>query len=124
MENLKIQLTHNTPEVIFDIASEKLSIKGICAPENPKYFFDPVIDKLNEFLNKHQKLVIDVYLEYFNSGTSNCLLNILEIASSSISNKADLKIIWTSEDIDLKESGLTLSEISGLEFEYVDLDEE
>ena len=69
-------------------------------------------------------MVIDVYLEYFNSGTSKCLLNILEIASSSISNKADLKIIWTSEDIDLKESGLTLSEISGLEFEYVDLDEE
>jgi hypothetical protein len=124
MENLKIQATLNTPEVVFDCNSEKLSMKGICAPENPKYFFDPIIDKLNEFLTKHKKLVIEAYLEYVNSGTSKCLLNILDISSNNITNKNDLKIIWISEDIDLKESGLTLSEISGLEFEFVDLEEE
>lgn len=94
----------------FSVSQGRLKIKGICTPENPKIFFDPIMLKLIEFRKEVRALVIEVYLDYFNSGSSKALLNLFIETSKHVS---DLKIIWISEDDELKESGLILKEITG-----------
>jgi hypothetical protein len=117
MKDLIIEASHSTPEVNFSVAKGVLKIKGICTPENPKMFFDPVMEKLIEFQKEARSLVIEIYLDYFNSGSSKSLLNLFIEASK---HTTELKIIWISEDEELKESGVILEEITGLKFEYID----
>lgn len=117
MKDLIIESAHSTPDVFFRVSQGVLKIKGICTPENPKFFFDPIMEKLIEFQKEARALVIEIDLDYFNSGSSKSLLNLFIESSKQVS---DLKIIWISEDDELKESGLILEEITGLNFEYID----
>lgn len=118
MKNLIIEPTIGTPKVEFDAKAGTLKISGICTPENPKHFFEPVMDKLTEFQTTGKTLTIEVFLEYFNSGSSKALLNLF-IYTSKASNETIIR--WVSEDEELKEAGFILEEISGLKFKYVDI---
>jgi hypothetical protein len=121
MKDYILNSTLGTPEVVLDVSNGILTIKGICTPENPKMFFDPLMKNLAEYSTGKSKLQIEVYLDYFNSGSSKALLNLFLDSANKFS---DLIIRWISEDEELKESGLILEEITGLKFEYIDLPEQ
>lgn len=119
MEDLIINSTHSTPDVIFKMKEGVLKIAGICTPENPKTFFEPIGDKLSEFQGVKQTLEIEFFLDYFNSGSSKAIMNLLVDASKKIAN---LNVKWLSSDEELRDSGEILEEITKVKFEFVDLE--
>lgn len=123
MENFIIKKTDKTPEVIFDFRKNLISISGICIPENPYDFFDPIFKELNHLKKSKSDILFEIYLEYFNTGASKCLLNIfLEVAR--VENEFPATTVnWIIDegDTELKEAGEVFEEISKLKFNYKEI---
>jgi hypothetical protein len=122
MKLLHIVSTKSSPEIIFDDQEHKLFIKGICTPENPIHFFQPVVDILENYLTTNNQLIIDIYLDYFNTGSSKCLLNLFsKVANTSLEVKSNTIVNWIvdEDDSELKEAGEVFEEITGLKFNYI-----
>lgn len=120
MSLLEIEATNSTPEVRFDAASKSLRINGVCTPENPRVFFDPIFNALEDYQKEHQQLTVEICLDYFNTGSSKCLLNLFYMISNNARLKMNTVVNWIIEDSDpdIKESGLLFEEITGLNFNY------
>lgn len=121
MTDFAIEQTLDTPGVNFDVTQKMLSINGICTPENPRLFFEPILKKLKEFRDQHNELTININLDYLNSGSSKCVLDLLEEAGKNLKNKSLIKVKWYSEDEEVRDAGVTFEELSGLTFEYIGL---
>lgn len=123
MENLYIPKTLSTPDVLFNFSEKKLSITGICCPENPKLFFAPIFQSFQEYQKDAKELTIDICLNYFNTGSSKCLVMIFQSIYSDPQMKEKAIINWISEndDLELKESGEVFEEVTGLKFNYVSI---
>jgi hypothetical protein len=121
MNSLYITSTQSSPEVIFNFEDNKLIIKGICTPQNPKLFFDPIISAIEEYQKTHTNLTIDIYLDYFNTGSSKCLLNLFTKAAINPDIKINTIVNWIveSDDSELKEAGEVFEEITGLKFNFL-----
>lgn len=120
MKKIHIESTMSSPEVVFNFGANTLSIKGVCTPENPKLFFDPIIAAYEEYKLTHDNITIDIFLDYFNTGSSKCLLNLfIKAATNTDVNTTTINWITDCEDSELIESGQMLEEISKLKFNYV-----
>ncbi|TNE54244.1 MAG: DUF1987 domain-containing protein [Bacteroidetes bacterium] len=117
---MNVKATSKTPFVQFDTDSSELEIKGVSCPENPVQFYSPIIDELNDFLRNHKRLHILIQLDYFNTGSSKCILNILNLVSEQIPDKTNASVTWITEeeDLELIEAGKIFQEMSGLNFDY------
>ena len=77
MEDLYLKKTFNSPEVEFIADKGELSLEGRSIPEDPGEFFELLIDWINEyFLNPAENTVMNIRLEYINSGSSKYLLEL------------------------------------------------
>jgi len=121
MARIEIEATGSTPEIILDTEAKTLQIKGICTPENPRLFFDPLFQAMDDFQKNNQKILVEICLDYFNTGSSKCLLNLFYIISNNPILKSNSEVNWVIEDSDpdIKESGLLFEEITGLKFNYL-----
>jgi len=121
MQNLLIEKTETTPYVFVDCQLGLITITGICIPENPYAFFEPIIKKIDCISQTKSDIIFDIYLDYLNSGASKGLLNLLLKVKEDekISNS---KVVWKIEEEDdeeARESGEILEEITDMYFEYV-----
>jgi hypothetical protein len=121
MARIEIEATGSTPEIILDTEAKTLQIKGICTPENPRLFFDPLFQAMDDFQKNNEKILVEICLDYFNTGSSKCLLNLFYIISNNPALKTNSEVNWVIEDSDpdIKESGLLFEEITGLKFNYL-----
>jgi hypothetical protein len=115
-----ISSTPKTPYINFDQSGKKLELKGISCPENPVQFYTPLFEELKKFTLNNDKLDIIMQLDYFNTGSSKCLLNLFQIIVDNQKNLENFKITWITEegDDELKEAGKIFEEMSGIKFEY------
>ncbi len=125
MEDLKIEKTSKTPEVTIDCSNGRIGIIGICIPENSKDFFEPIIKKIDCIDHSKSQIIFDIYLEYFNTGSSIGLLNLFLKVAKLKGAVMPGKVIWKvdEDDEDILESGEILEEISKLDFEFVEIPE-
>ncbi len=123
METYFIKKTDKTPEVRIDFNSNTISISGICIPENPYAFFTPIVKEIQNMKSSKSDLLFEIYLEYFNTGASKCLLNLfLDVAK--VENefpKATINWIIEEGDTELREAGEVFEEISKLKFNYKEI---
>lgn len=121
MNELKIQSTATTPEVIFN-PEGTLKIKGRSIHENIMEFFNPVKKWLDEYVMAPADLTcVDINLEYFNSATAKMLINIFQkIAEVQFRHKKFL-INWYYEDgdEDVLEKGEYFSSVLKIPFNYI-----
>lgn len=108
MNNLFIPRTGKTPDIFFDADRGILEIKGRSIPENSVAFYAPVMQWLNDYEKSPQdetKLV--VRLEYFNTSSSKCLIDIFRKLEQLHYQETTVKVVWyyEEEDEDMKESG-------------------
>ena len=117
---MKINATPKTPFILFDDSNFSLEIKGISCPENPVQFYNPLFEELQGFLEKNAKLNMVVHLDYFNTGSSKCLLNIFNLLAERIEKKENSLVTWITEeeDMELIEAGKIFQEMSGLTFTF------
>ena len=124
MESLFIEGTKKTPEIQFN-ANGELKIKGRSIPEDPSKFYDILSNWIiNYCSNPSQITLVNVELEYFNSGTSKALLHILRLLVSLKNKGNNLKICWCYEtgDDDIYERGEYYSNILDTQFEFVEVE--
>ena len=109
MENLNIEATKYTPEIIFD-KSGKLSIKGKSYPENTFEFYAPVMGwiKLYFLIDSLPKvhfvtdempkaLTLDMEIIYFNSSSSKWFFDLFDIFDEH-KESFDISINWLYDE--------------------------
>lgn len=107
MEKLYKKPTPKTPHINFDHTTGKFVLEGRSIPENSLEYYRPLIEWINDYnKNPQPNTVLSVNLEYFNTSTSKCLVEIFR-KLESINDRSDVKIVWhyDEEDEDMMESG-------------------
>lgn len=121
MENYVLTPTPKTPRLYFNAESGDFEISGRSIPENSIEFYRPLMEWLDNYsAGPSQKTRLTVNLEYFNTSSSKCLVEIfrkLEKAGAS----SDVKILWhyEEEDEDMMESGEDFKKIIKIPIELV-----
>lgn len=115
-----------TPTINFDEGTGVLEVKGRSIPENSVEFYKP----LNEWVEAYGKspkpeTVFDVKLEYFNTSSSKCILDLFKILESLNGNGTEVKVNWYFEedDEDMEEAGEDYQAIINLPFKMIEVEE-
>jgi hypothetical protein len=122
MDTVNLESTKKTPLVMLDPAG-KIRIGGRSIPEDASKFYDSILNWVLEYVNSPQdSTVVDIELEYFNSGSAKFVMQILRELSELIHNGKDLKINWYYEegDDDILERGECYSSILDLEINFIE----
>ena len=107
MNNLFIPRTSKTPDIFFDAEQGILEIKGRSIPENSVAFYAPVMQWLDEYESRPSDTQLVIRLEYFNTSSSKCLIDIFRKLEKLHQPGAQVRVDWYYEedDEDMKESG-------------------
>jgi hypothetical protein len=122
MEQIRIESTEVSPEVIFDIDKNNFLIKGKSVVTQVDSFYAPLIEWLE---NAHEKFInrVDFVfdLEYFNIFSSKRILFILYKLSELKEGGADINVVWhfSMDDDDMKEVGEDFACMVNLPFEFI-----
>lgn len=126
MENLHLEGSAKTPSIHFDAASGNLELKGRSIPENSVEFYKP----LNDWIDSYGKspvsdTTVDVKLEYFNTSSSKCILDLFKKLESISGEKTKVTVNWYFEedDEDMEEAGQDYKAIIGLDFNIIEVEE-
>lgn len=126
MENLHLEGSAKTPSINFDAAAGKLELKGRSIPENSVEFYKP----LNDWIDAYGKspvaeTAVDVKLEYFNTSSSKCILDLFKKLESISGDRTSVIINWYFEedDEDMEEAGQDYQAIIGLKFNIIEVEE-
>ena len=123
MEDLKHEGSAKTPVVEFSSNGELL-LKGRSIPENSIEFYKPLIEWLESYSESpNSTTVLSVQLEYFNTSSSKCILDVFK-KLESISG-SEITVIWHYEedDEDMLEAGEDYEAIIDLPFEMIEVEE-
>ncbi|MFN3916692.1 MAG: DUF1987 domain-containing protein [Flavobacteriales bacterium] len=127
MEPLKLEGSPKTPTVTFDAASGKLELKGRSIPENSIEFYKPLYDWIEAYgENPQAETQLSVVLEYFNTSSSKCILDLFKKAENlNNGGKTKVTVYWHYEedDEDMLEAGEDYQAILTLPFKMVEVEE-
>lgn len=101
MGQILIKATDKTPRIEGDIQTGTLRIAGKSLPENPRDFYKPFSDWLIKFYDTPSnsiRVILDI--EYFNTSTSNLLVELLK-QLSKMNDSKDVSVVWRYEEDDL-----------------------
>lgn len=124
MEPILIEGTPKTPSVKFDPEKGVIEIKGRSIPENSIEFYKPLVDWL-EFYAKDplKKTLVNVQLEYFNTSSSKCILDVFKKLEAIHKANNDVVINWYYEedDEDMLEAGEDYESIIRVPFKMIEI---
>lgn len=126
METIIIEGTPKTPSVNFDSASGILHLKGRSIPENSIEFYKPLVEWLDEYAAKPQaKTSVNIQLEYFNTSSSKCLLDLFKKLEGMHKSGNDITIKWYYEedDEDMLEAGEDYQSIINIPFKMIEVEQ-
>ena len=124
MESLSIEGTNKTPSVILNPETGVIEIKGRSIPENSIEFYRPIVEWLDEYAKKpNTKTTVNVQLEYFNTSSSKCILDIFKKLESLKKARNEVVINWYYEedDEDMLESGEDYESIIRVPFKMIEI---
>ncbi len=123
MEPLIIEESIKTPNITFDSGSGVLEIRGKSIPENSLEFYKPVFDWLDKYVSTPAKSTeIRVQLEYFNTSSSKCLLDLFrKLEATAVSGNSKVKVSWyyEADDEDMMEAGDDYQALVKIPFELI-----
>lgn len=108
MENINIEPSPKTPKVIFDHGQGIFEIEGRSIPENSTEFYQPIYAYLDAYGDSPSgEMNFRFKLEYFNTSSSKCILDILRKLEKIHENGGNVKVTWFYEedDEDMQEAG-------------------
>ena len=123
MDNLTIEGSAKTPTVEFEGVG-KLLIKGRSIPENSIEFYKPVIDWIGAYGGAPKDVTeVNVQLEYFNTSSSKCILDVFKKLESVTGSEVSVKWYYEEDDEDMLEAGEDYEAIIDLPFEMIEVEE-
>lgn len=123
MEDIFLKKTFNSPEVGFIASSGELNIEGRSIPEDPGEFFDRLIEWMNNyFLDPVEETVMNIKLEYINSGSSKYMLELLRILKEQHAKGRKVLVKWFFEEGDesIEELGQHYEQTMQIPFEIIE----
>ncbi len=109
MESIAIEITPKTPLVKLTSKDGIMEFRGRSIPENSIEFYTPVFNWIDKYsLQPKEKTTVQIQLEYFNTSSSKCLLDIFKkLQSLHLSGKSEVTVNWYYEedDEDMLEAG-------------------
>ncbi|MCD4655838.1 DUF1987 domain-containing protein [bacterium] len=122
MDNLRIAKTKYTADVHFDAESGILEIEGSSYPENAFEYFQPLARWIRIYITETEKpIIFNLRLQYMNTSSSKCLLDILYTLEEHLKAGRDVEINWyyQEDDEDSLETGEELSYDMELKFNFI-----
>ncbi len=120
MENFFIEGTDRTPEISFNVKSGVLAISGRSITENPISFYKKLEEIVLEYgENPKPNTSILVTLEYFNTSTSKCLVDLFKLFEPIHAAKSKVLVEWFYEqdDEEIMDSGEDYKDFINIPFE-------
>lgn len=111
-----------TPDIILDPAG-KIDIRGRSIHEDPSKFYDPLCMWIENYCQEPaETTVVDIELEYFNSGSARYILKILKRLGLMMKDGHKLVINWHYEegDDDILERGEYYASIMKANFNFIE----
>jgi len=124
MELVSLDSTKKTPNVLLD-PSGKIRIGGRSIPEDASKFYDNILNWVLDYCHTpNDSTIVDIELEYFNSGSAKFVMQILRELSELLAEGKDLRVNWYYEegDDDILERGEYYSSILDLEINFIETD--
>jgi len=126
MEDLYFEATNKTPKVSFRASDGKLAIIGRSIPENSYKFYEPILQWLDEYMDKPAKETeLTFKLDYFNTSSSMYILGILKKLEFLYERGHPVQVKWyyDIEDEDMMQTGEDLKQIVKLPIEILEIDQ-
>lgn len=126
MESIVIDGTPKTPSVNFDSDSGVLQLKGRSIPENSIEFYKPLVEWLDDYAKRPQsKTAVNIQLEYFNTSSSKCLLDLFKKLEVMHKGGNDILVKWYYEedDEDMLEAGEDYQSIVNVPFKMIEIED-
>ncbi|WP_027184707.1 DUF1987 domain-containing protein [Desulfovibrio inopinatus] len=95
MQDLVIQPTKSSPEVVFIAADGRLSLRGESYPEHAVKFYEPVLQWISSYLaTESAPLQLTMDIVYFNSSSSKILMNLFDMLEDAAADGKDVHVVW------------------------------
>ena len=112
MEKFFLEETSKTPKLHFDASSGKFLMSGRSIPENAIEFYKPLFEWLDEYVkNPCAKTDFEIRLEYFNTSSSKCLVEIFRRLEKIKDKEVVINWYYEEDDEDMQESGEDFKEL-------------
>ncbi len=123
MDDIRIVGSPKTPTVNFIASDGALEIKGRSIPENSIEFYKPLIDWIENYSKQpHESTTVNVQLEYFNTSSSKCILDLFK-KLEAITNNITNNWYYEEEDEDMLEAGEDYDAIISIPFKMIEVEE-
>jgi len=103
MEDLKIAGQHGsffTPNVYFSAGTGICEISGESYLEESFEFYDKLIRWVEEYLQTHDRIIVNFKLTYFNTSSSRAILDLLKVLKRFKDEDKDVTVNWFYPDPD------------------------
>lgn len=126
MTNILLDGSPKTPTVHFDGDTGVLELRGRSIPENSIEFYKPLIDWIDQYArNPRPQTQLRVQLEYFNTSSSKCILDLFKKLENVRSSGNEVQVLWhyETDDEDMLEAGEDYQAIISLPFKMIQVEE-
>lgn len=126
MEKYTNEGSSKTPTINFDLINGVLEIKGRSIPENSIEFYKPLSEAIEKYASSAKPTTkVDVYLEYFNTSSSKCILDVFKKLENIHKSGSEVIINWNyeEEDEDMLEAGKDYEAIINVPFKMIQVDD-
>ena len=122
MSPLIIESSAETPEIILDKETNTFVFKGKSLPENPIFFYEPVLSWLDDYItDPNPETKVSFMMAYFNTSSSKIILDIMKRLELIKNSGHDVVIDWMfrEDDEDMLEAGEIYSERVSVPFNLI-----
>jgi len=95
MQNIKLEATKYTPEIVLDTAGV-VSLTGKSYPENTFEFYEPVMKWMKEYFSSDsspKSMTVNIEITYFNSSSSKLFFDFFDLLDESRGD-FDITVNW------------------------------
>lgn len=121
MDDIALVASTKTPSVKFN-ASGHLELKGRSIPENSLDFYKPLLEWVDAYAqHTSSETIVHVQLEYFNTSSSKCLLDLFK-RLENINSKVTIHWYYEQDDEDMLEAGEDYEAIVNVPFKMIEVE--
>lgn len=126
IEKITVPATPKTPAVNMDFEKGVFEIRGRSIPENSVEFYRPIVESLEKYSKgPKEETTLHIQLEYFNTSSSKCVLDVFKKLESihKSGNKLTINWYYEQDDEDMMEAGEDYQAIINVPFQMIQVEE-
>jgi hypothetical protein len=121
MNDIIIAATTKTPSVKFS-SDGYLELRGRSIPENSLDFYKPLFEWVESYVNGAKpETIVHIQLEYFNTASSKCLLDLFR-RLENVGSKVAIHWYYEQDDEDMLEAGEDYEAIVNVPFKMIEVE--